>query len=266
MPRHPRETSQSGIYHITSRGSGRRILFEDDIDKHRYLTKLRDLSRKRDIKLLAWCLMDNHVHLIVECDKDSLSEMMRQLNTSYASWFNGRHAHIGAVFQGRFSSTPIESDAHLLEAVRYIHLNPKDLGISNPLAYRWSSYASYLGERSDAGLCHKERVMKAFGSVKKLAEFHDIGIDEAELVEFTPERPRLSGAEARRIAVRLFGESFSDAIAQASRSDRDASLSRLYQAGLSIRQIERLTGVGSSAIYRAKKRHSNAQGKAKKLP
>ncbi len=265
MSRQPREASQSNVYHITSRGSGKRILFEDDDDRSYYLTKLSDLSKRCDVDVYAWCLMDNHVHMVVECRKDRMSSMMRRLNTSYANRFNGRHGHVGAVFQGRFTSTPIIDDAHLLEAIRYVHLNPKDIGIANPLDYRWSSYASYVGNEHEASLCSKMRVLDIFGGKRGFIDFHDIGKDEVDLIEFVPNRPRISDAEALQIAVRLFGQAFSDTIAQAKQKDRDAFIGRLYRAGISIRQIERLTGIGSSAVYRAKERYSSAVARGKRM-
>lgn len=238
---------------MTARGAGRRILFESDEDRAFYIGKLASAASSESVSILAWCLMDNHVHLLCEGGLPPLARMMHQLNTSYAHRFNGAHGHVGPVFQSRFDSAPVESDAHFVEVVRYIHLNAKDLGLSEPLAYEWSSYREYASG-GEGGLCDRERVLDAFGGFEGMAAFHDVGGDDLALVAMTPHRPRVSDAEARSTASSLFGTSFADGIAQMDRSSRDRALKRLYDSGLSIRQIERLTGIGSTAIHRAKER------------
>ncbi len=162
MPRTKRVVSESGFYHVTMRGAGRRNIFEDDTDRYEFLKRLRAMVDD-GVKLHAWCLMDNHVHLLINTGKHCISEPLHKLCTSYALSFNGRHAHIGSVFQGRFASFPINADAHLIEVVRYIHLNPKDIGITDPREYKWSSYREYLGEE---GLCDTSLVCELLGVSK----------------------------------------------------------------------------------------------------
>lgn len=251
MSRTARLASKSGIYHVTSRGAGKRDLFEDDRDREYYLTSLHRCSHEENLDILAWCLMDNHVHILCEGDLGDLTSTMKRLNTSYAQHFNGRHGHVGPVFQGRFASCPVESEAHLIETVRYIHLNPRDLGVSNPGDYRWSSYQQYI---EGDGFCKVDNVMSIFGSVKLFMDFHDIEKSDVAVVEGIPARPRMTDAEARKIASRIYGEAFSDAIAVMDKSKRNQALRLLYNRGVSIRQLERLTGIGCSAIHRATKK------------
>lgn len=106
MPRQARRESNSGIYHVTARGAGRRRLFEDDKDRLRFVERLHTLPEKDGVRLLAWCLMDNHAHLLAQASVASLSYGLHRLATSYAHYFNGRHGHVGPVFQAAVSTAP----------------------------------------------------------------------------------------------------------------------------------------------------------------
>lgn len=256
MPRTKRIISESGYYHVTMRGAGRRNIFEDDIDRNEFLKRLRAMAED-GIRIHAWCLMSNHVHLLVCSREQSISKPLHKLCTSYALYFNGRHAHIGPVFQGRFASFPIESEAHLLETVRYIHLNPKDMGFSDPGEYRWSSFGEYTGARD---ICDTSFVLKMLGDLESFLRFHDVR-DRIAFVDITGYQRRLSDAEALEIGRRIFGDGFPDSLSICEVRKRDECLGRLYQMGLSTRQLERLTGIGRSVIRRActigHKRHSD---------
>ncbi len=113
----------SNFIHVTQRGLGRRALFEDDVDKRRYLDTLKRMMSEYDASILAWTLMTNHVHLLMKTTSATLSRLMQRVGISYAQYFNGRHGHVGKVFQNRFSSKAIEIEDHLLATIRYIHRN-----------------------------------------------------------------------------------------------------------------------------------------------
>ena len=124
MPRGPRKQSEQGYYHVMLRGAGRQILFEEDRDRHEFLGHLTDAMPVFCIELIAWCLMDNHVHLLVCDPKNQLASFMHAVSTRYALYYNAKSGHVEPVFQGRFKSKPIDTDEYLLQAVRYIHDNP----------------------------------------------------------------------------------------------------------------------------------------------
>ena len=172
MPRQAREVSHSGCYHVTLRGAGRRSLFEDDEDREAFVRRLRNMVDD-GILLYAWCLMDNHVHLLIGDCGGGISSPLHRLTTSFALCFNGRHSHVGPVFQGRFASFPVETDAHFLETIRYIHTNPKSLGAAAP-DYRWSSYREYV-EGED--LCETARALDMLGGVEGFQRFHRVNGD-----------------------------------------------------------------------------------------
>lgn len=248
MPRQARRESNSGIYHVTARGAGRRRLFEDDKDRLRFVERLRALPEKDDVRLLAWCLMDNHAHLLAQASVASLSNGLHRLATSYAHYFNGRHGHVGPVFQGRFDSAPVETEAHLLAAIRYIHLNPLDTGASHPRDCPWNSYGEYVGKPR---ICDTSLVLELVGGAESFEGYCDPSQGHDYLVSLKERGPYLSEAEAERVAASHLGADFADRLALLDKSERDRALRKLRALGLSVRQIERLTGVGRNIVARA---------------
>jgi REP element-mobilizing transposase RayT len=250
----PRKESASGVYHVVSRGAGRRILFEDDEDRRFYLDGLVERKDRFKVVVLVWCLMDNHVHMLVRCELADLARLMRSLNTAYARRYNGRHGHVGPVFQGRYASFPVEGDAYLMELVRYIHMNPQHGGIARYDAYGWSSYAEYTGRPA---ICETGFVLGVFGGLPQFVAFHEGGPDAEEELAFKVEggqvairRMAIPDGEAAEMARRMFGDEFANSIASMPREERNAALRRLRGLGLSVRQVERLTGVGRGVIQK----------------
>ena len=129
MVRIARKASGSGIYHVVMRGAGRQLLFEDNCDRRRFLEFTYDSFADHEVKLLCYCLMPNHVHLIAQGELSALSAAMHLLGTRYALRFNKKSDHCGPVFEDRFYSDPIEADAHFFAALRYVLLNPEHAGI-----------------------------------------------------------------------------------------------------------------------------------------
>lgn len=247
-----RSDISSDFVHITQRGLGRQIIFADSTDKRCFLELLK-AKRPEDLDIVAWCLMDNHFHLLVQGDTKDITKFMHRIQTSYAQRFNGRHGHVGKVFQSRFSSTPIKTNEHILSCIRYIHRNAYDAGALNLQDYPWSSYRTIIGVApfEDEGICARAIATELFGGVKSLIAFHN---DEAVLDSYSNiiRRRRLDDVEAMEIACRQYGNNYSDRIALMPKSERDKALANLKRLGLSIRQIERLTGVGRNIIARAK--------------
>jgi putative transposase len=134
------------IYHITSRGNARLPVFEDGHDRGQFFLILEEVVKRHNWLCHAYCLMDNHYHILVETVEGNLSLAMRHLNGVYTQRFNRRHHRVGHVFQGRFKSVLVEKESYLLELCRYVVLNPVRAGIvKHPGAYRWSSYKSTAG-------------------------------------------------------------------------------------------------------------------------
>jgi REP element-mobilizing transposase RayT len=128
MARSRRPDIAGATHHVTARGNGRQIVFRDDADRRAFLRLLREVIERWEWKCLTYCLMDNHFHLLVTTPEPTLAVGMQRLNGRYAQHFNARHRQSGHLWQGRYHSELVERDPHLLEAVRYIALNPGPIG------------------------------------------------------------------------------------------------------------------------------------------
>lgn len=143
MPRQKRLLGESKFYHVMIRGNDKKEIFLDNADRF-YFIKL--LFNKSDIiTIIAYCLMDNHVHFLLYDPNDMLSKMMQSLNISYAMYFNEKYSRTGHLLQDRFKSEIINDERRLMAAIRYIHNNPVKANIcANPGEYKWSSYQYYM--------------------------------------------------------------------------------------------------------------------------
>ena len=145
MPRHQRILSENGTYHVMLRGNERKNLFHDLEDKQRFIKTLFAKKEETGFLVFAYCLMDNHVHLLVRESTEGLATMMKRINASYAYYFNQKYHRVGHLFQDRFKSEPVDDNTYLLAVIRYIHNNPVKAGlVEKPEQYRWCSYTSYL--------------------------------------------------------------------------------------------------------------------------
>ena len=136
------------FYHVMSRGNGKQTIFRDVVDYERYLDLLEMTTARFDVRCASYCLMRNHLHLLLQPHSDPLCRMMQQLNSTYSLWFNKRHKRIGHVLQGRYRAHLIDSTSYFLRALRYILRNPADAGyVAEPVDWVWSSC------RATVGLC-----------------------------------------------------------------------------------------------------------------
>ena len=244
-----RAKSESGYYHVVARGNGRQIIFESDADRTRFLRLLGERAGATGVSVIAWCLMDNHVHLVLEDCTDCLSELMHSLLTRYAAYFNSRSGHAGHVFQERFFSEPIESDRYLLAVVRYVHLNPERAGICRAGDYAWSSFGEYVGRPGAVVLSRTETVLDI---VQGAEGFRRLCEDDAE-----PGLPmtRRCDDEGELLGIandilRGAGLGKASEVGNLPREQRDDALRLLRRTGFSIRRIERMTGVGRGTVHR----------------
>jgi putative transposase len=146
MPRAARLHYPGGIFHIVSRCLNREYLLDGETERAYYIALLGRVLSRTDHRVLAWCLMSNHVHLVVEAGEAPLARLMKPLHTGYAVWKNTQDGRLGPVFAERYRSILVERDAHLDELVRYVHLNPVRAGVvTSPEASRWTSHRAYLG-------------------------------------------------------------------------------------------------------------------------
>jgi REP element-mobilizing transposase RayT len=163
MSRQARIRIPDGVYHVTTHGDGDMMIFEGSSEKWRLLDLLADTAKKLDWAMYAWCVMGNHYHFLLKTPEDNLSEGMHHINMMYGEWYNNARERHGHVFQDRFFSILITQDSHLLEASRYVVLNPLRAGlVAAPQEWPWSSYSTaVLGVPSRVSLKDQE-LMRVF--------------------------------------------------------------------------------------------------------
>ena len=165
MPRQRRSVIPQWPAHIVQRGNDRMVCFRDENDYLVYLALLRHIALTVRCAVHAYCLMSNHIHLLVTpATHDSCSNLMKGLAQRYSYYFNQKYARSGPLWEGRFRSSVVESSRYVLACYRYIELNPVRAGmVKHPQAYAWSSYAFNSGIRSDQ-LIHPHEEIVAIGT------------------------------------------------------------------------------------------------------
>lgn len=174
MPRQARIQSPTGYYHVMMRGNNRENIFVTDKQKSFFLDSLKKQEEDQLIDIAAYCLMDNHVHIVIKADPLNLAKSIKSTNIKYAMNFNGKRNRIGHVFQDRYKSEAIIDDKYLLQVIRYIHNNPVKAKMVKSLEdYNWSSYNEYVKENSIIKTEQREFILDYFRSnVEQFIVFH----------------------------------------------------------------------------------------------
>ena len=159
------------VYHITSRGNEKKPVFKDDRDRDNFLRTFQRVNIRYNWLCHAYCLMDNHYHLLIETPDGNLSLGMRQLNGVYTQLFNNRHQRAGHLFQGRFKGILIQKDSHLLEVCRYVVLNPvRARMVERPEQWKWSSYRATAGKEEPLPCLTTDWVLGQFSAKRVKAK------------------------------------------------------------------------------------------------
>lgn len=171
MTRPLRIEYEGAVYHVTSRGNAKNAIFQDESDRGCLLSTLTMVIRRFHWICHAYCLMDNHYHLLIETPKGNLSQGMRQLNGIFTQHFNRRHGRVGHLLQGRFKAILVERESHLLELCRYVVLNPvRAQLVSSPEGWRWSSYSATAGLHKAPDFLTVSWILSQFSSRRKEAQ------------------------------------------------------------------------------------------------
>lgn len=251
MPRAAREESSTGIYHVMKRGINHQIIFEDDEDYQTYLNTLKRCQEKSGYVIYAYCLMGNHLHLLVKEADEGLGNAFKRIGASYVYWYNWKYGRRGHLFQGRYKSEVVEDDSYFLTVVRYIHQNPLKVGVIKDIAdYRWSSYGEYIGKPT---ICDTDFALNMFSTDRSeavtlfkefnLAENKDRCLDYDHAI-------RLNDVAAADFIKGIAGVGSSTEIQRFEKKKRNTIIKACKEKGLSYRQIERLTGVSFGVIRR----------------
>ncbi len=240
MSRQPRQQSVTNVYHVIQRGINRTLIFFEDADRRMFLEMLK--SQVCDsFEVYCYCLMDNHIHLIVKSGQ--LSFYIHRILTSYAIWFNRKYERGGYVFQNRFRSEVIEEEGYLLRCLRYFLQNPLKAGVCRRVsAYAWSSYRAYYGAEDSfvatgflSLFFEGEEDFRAFVAEEEAGTFMDIGC-------------RLKDCEVREVLKEMLEGRAFDVL---DRVEQKRILKKLKQdERIGQRQLARITGIDLNMIRR----------------
>ena len=260
MPRKQREKSGTGIYHVMMRGINHQDIFEDRGDYWKFLKLLRMQTHPEDNAgkplpahciVYAYCLMSNHVHLLLRELEEGLVPPIKSIAISYAQYFNYKYEHSGQVFQDRFKSEPVNDMAYFLTLMRYIHQNPVAAGITSSVgSYTWSSWCEYDDTKTCAvPVCNTQHVLNRITG-KELAELvNDLLPKALNILDFDNEtEQRISDEKLRQFLSELMGGTSASTLQHYKKEERNRIIKQLKDFGASIRQISRLTGVSFGVI------------------
>jgi REP element-mobilizing transposase RayT len=252
VPRHARDKSESGIYHIMLRGINKQDIFEDDEDRQRLLETIKHYKTISKYEIFGYCFMSNHVHILVKETEEPVSSAIKRICGSYAYWYNWKYNRCGHLFQERYKSEIVEDEDYFLTVLRYIHNNPVKAGISvNARDYRWSSYNEYMGK---AVIADTDFALGIFSDDRKKAV--EIFVEytnepnEDKCLEIE-EMTRITDDEIRKHLAYMGISSMSDLqhLEKAKRHEIIRSVKTIN--GISVRQLSRVTGISKSVIDRA---------------
>lgn len=243
MPRKRRIESTTGIYHVMSRGVSKQNIFYEDSDCEKYLDVLMKLKEVLEFRIYAFCLMGNHVHLLIDEKAENISAIMQSLNTTYATWFNRKYNRYGHLFQDRFKSKPVEDQSYLKSLVRYIHFNPIRSGKSKSLeGYPYSSYKEYISENNN--LVEIGFILNLLGKkgFRELHEFYDITQEEID-IEKENEYIKLSEINAREIVCGVIGNENPLTFSNLEKRGQLECIEKCIECHVAKAQIARIVGV-----------------------
>ncbi len=256
MARRARLRGNSQIYHILLRGIGKQDIFIDDEDKNKIMQILKEKKQDNAFFIYAYCILDNHIHLVIREGSDDISRILKRAATSYASYFNKKYSKTGHVFQDRFKSETINDDACLRAVIRFIHKNPEKAGIASMDQYLWSSWPEYAGQNTELADCgqvlcsiskDRERALQEFSGYSR-AESHEEFLDITEEKEICPENANeyinnyLKGSKL----------TIEDLKKPESRKIRDSVIIYLLKrSNLSRRSIAEILGINRETVRKA---------------
>ena len=246
MPREARTKSASGYYHILLRGIGKQNIFEDDGDNIRFIETVFRYKQELDFELHAYCLMGNHVHMLIKDVNNQLNLIMKKIAGSYAYYFNRKYDRVGHLFQDRFKSEAVEDDEYYLTVLRYIYQNPEKAGVSSVAEYEWSSYKEYTNKMTNLDTAFALELLNGQESLEKYinCKNDDCCLEVRKTNNITDKR-------AKEILEIEFGLSSFLQIRNMPVQERNRLLHELKTKGLSIRQLARMTGLNRGVVQKA---------------
>ena len=257
MPRHAREKSESGIYHIILRGINRQSIFHDDEDYQRFLETMDRVKKPGKFELYGYCLMGNHVHLLLREQKDEIATIMKRIGVSYARWYNWKYDRVGHAFQDRYKSEVVKDEGYLLSLLRYIHNNPVKARIAaDPKDYKWSSCKSYFrGHEYPKGLTNTTFILGILSENEEIARRSLGELMQQENSDHFLEnetKARISDDDLYQEIQKILNGQPITVLQTVEKKKRDEMLRHLKELdGVTQRQIARVTGINQSTVFKA---------------
>ncbi|MCR4689955.1 MAG: transposase [Lachnospiraceae bacterium] len=253
MPRKPRVLSSTGIYHIVLRSVNQHIIFEEDSDYQKFLHIMKDCKMKYDIDIYAYCLMDNHIHILLKSPPDRLSTFFQSMETRFVRWYNNQYSRSGHLFQDRFHSTSIEDEKAFLSVLVYIHDNPVKANMCRfSSEYRWSSHHAYYGKKDP--LIDPSLAYNVAGTKAKLLLFFAqnarLNHDALYADDHTLPRHFFTDEKAMEIFLSQTGLSSVSEAAFLSKVKRNEYVRMLKKNGLTTRQVSRMMDISETTVKR----------------
>ena len=254
----------TGFYRVCARGTGKQLIFESDEDWREFLELIRECCRDARVTIVAWCLMDDHVDLVLLDYEDEMSPAMQRLLLTYARRFNKRTGRTGCLFRERFERRSLDTDWQVMEAIRSVHANPQEAGIALIERYPWSSFAEYLRAYDNdmtSGFSDPSCVLELFGSAKAFIAYSLSTPDSGEpalcdMKETEWERHAFAGKMTRRLGVPL------NELKTVAPTRRDGIIFALHDGGYTVREIERYTGISKSTVSRIVRAYARMKAQA----
>ena len=246
MPHQARKKSESGFYHVVPKGIADQLVFQDDADRKLYLELLAEAKEEHHLLLHAYVLMSNHTHLLIEDPKNELADAMKFVHERYAMHYAEKIGRTGGIFRKPYWSEPVDTDNHLICAVRYIHANPAAAGICAASAYDYSSAKDYLGRE---GITDTQMVLEMLGGREGFIDWSQAAKSTFHAFPGSRLTGHLSDSEATTICQAILQRS-NTSLAGVPSAERVEMVKLLYERGLGVSQIARATGLGRRTVQR----------------
>lgn len=263
MSRIPRKCSCSGVYHVMLRGNNKQVIFENENDYLKFQQLLYQKCHPVDMDgdpmppscvIYAYCLMPNHVHLLIQEKDEYVSDVIKSIGTSYAQYYNLKYGHSGHLFQGRFRSEPVDDWDYFLILLRYIHQNPVAGGLVWKVGdYEWSSWREFDNPTvCPMPLCSVQSVLSRI-SLDALTELVNEPLSRKKsILDYNNETSiRLNDEMIRAFISDDCGVRNPKDIQSYTKTERKAILKKIREFGGSIRQISRITGISENIVRKA---------------
>ena len=259
MPRHARTLAESGVYHVIVRGVNRDAIFLEDEDYERFLASLVRARAAAGCVVLAYCLMTNHVHLVLRAAGEPIGAVVRRLGVRYAGWFNRKYGRVGHLFQDRFVSRPVDEEEYLIHLLRYVWNNPVDAGLAATAEeYRWSSRRD-LGRGSTIVDERALRDLLPEGALLLLRDEHPPVPADGFAIE-SAYRERLTDGQVASLLREASGAGSSTEFGVLDQETRRRCIHELRTRSVSYAQISRVTGLSITSVRRAQVAGTASQG------